>query len=296
MRTQNTFLVFGLAIVGWMLLMHFGPTMTVEISSWERPGWFFIAFVLFMLWSGELMYKTTHRFYAPGMATTMHQPNPLDSLNLPIVSSDMPLRYDSKNNILCTIDKDNRLRPITDEEQAKVVSKDTQFLIYSLGGTHIGPIEGGGKDNGYFVAPADLVHMWEGEKSQVWANVEYHVYCENPDETRGERPAWMLPSPILERLKRVKKFNENTPVYFGYFRWQDDDSVKERHRHLELRVGDLEMEVKKLRAERDTLLDASSRSAKVNLQLQSAYGGVSTNNTQDDEGRDWKKKLKGGDQ
>jgi len=296
MRTQHTLMIFGLGIVGWMILMAVTPTVVVEMSQWERPGWFFICLALFGLYSGELMYKVTHRFYAPGMSTTLSQPNPLDRIELPIVSSDLPLKFDSKTNTLCTITPEKTLRPLTQEEHDRVVTKETTFLIFPLGGTHFGPIEGGGKDNGYFVGPEDLFHTWEGERCQVWANVETKVYCEDPDETKGERPSWMLPAPVLERLKRHKKFNEHAPVYFGYFRWQDDDAVKERHRHLELRVGDLESEVKSLRNERNILLDASSRSAKVNLALQSTYGGINTNNSRDEEETsNWKNKLKGGD-
>lgn len=248
MRGQHFIILVVLAIMAWVVGMYFGPTVTMEVSPYERIGFIFIIMTIGMMYSIQQLIKYTHRFDAPNIKTTLSQPQPFDQVTLPIPSTGPKLNEKTG-------------QPVFDSDGSLIIEDKhtTTFNIYPLGGTHWGPVEGGGKDNGYFVAPDYLCSTWEGEVSSVRVNGLWNVYKEEPDEAKNEHSIDEVPKAIIDKVKRHRKYHPKAPVFVSYVQWQIPDELKVKDLKLVSRYEALEDENTELKKQIENITTSNTK-------------------------------------
>lgn len=183
MRDRYFYLIFAVVIILWGVALIAGPKRVVDEPVFLWPGIIIIGALIFAFAGYLTTFRLCHRWTAAGASGTLWNPEPHLSIKLANFPNSPGLR---------------------------------EFNLYKLNGNHYILSEGGGKDGGYAVVPADLDWIYPGSRCQrVW-NVAYRWFRENPDPSRGELDLKYLPGPIYNALKGIEGWHPKAPVLFGY--------------------------------------------------------------------------------
>lgn len=203
MRGWKLFVIFAVAIALWIASLAFGPTVVKEEGmTWDLGLEILLLFLT--IWLVDLYaYKYTHHIDWKGFNSTLYQPQPVDVVELPRVA-------DTK--------------------------RSTEFGLYLLGGTRVGPIKGGG-DKGVLFAAQDLIHIDKGDYVNVHVRSVPDLYRSNPLEREYEKPLSNLPRQMLEILETRGLAKSNIPVYVAWDPLKNDELepvVKEKMHYKNL--------------------------------------------------------------
>lgn len=177
-RGWRLFPLLGIGIFLWLFMMAILPTVDSRQSPLLIPGFLFVSLIFVGVLSTQIIFSKSPRAITAGANFTLSNSEPLKKVKV----------ADFKNS------------PGLEE-----------YNIYALNGTPIGPILGGGLE-GYSVIPSHLDYNALGQ--HFW-NVLWQVYRKTPNKRRGEKPLIFLPKPILESLRSIEGWKEESPVWFG---------------------------------------------------------------------------------
>jgi hypothetical protein len=178
MRGWQIYPLIILGFILWLIGMASLPTITTEESILLYPG----LIIFFMIFVAVIMTLTIY-LKAPRAITaaanfTLASTNPLKTIKVATFKNSPGLE---------------------------------EYNLYALNGTPIGPIPGGGKE-GHAVVPVPLDYDLMGQKA--W-NFNWEVYRRSPIKKRGEKPLAYLPKPIVDSLRALPTWHEDSPVWFG---------------------------------------------------------------------------------
>jgi hypothetical protein len=177
-RGWRTYILIVIYTIVWIILMEVLPKYESKSSPLIFPGLIILAFLIAVrITSLELENKAPNVIGA-GIKFTLATPNPLLTLKMP-------------------------------ELVNATAFKDYNF--YALNGI---PLAGmaGGKLEGHSIIPSYLDIDIAG---QHLFNFVWTVYRKTPNLARGEKPLDNIPTPLLDALRTLETWDEESPVFFG---------------------------------------------------------------------------------
>lgn len=196
-RGWRTYALILVYIVIWIIVMAVLPSVPTEMSPLFYPGLIILGFLLMIRMVDLELQNKAPVAVGAGVKFTLATPNPLLEVSMPEMKNAPALK---------------------------------EYNFYALNGI---PLAGmpGGKLEGHAIIPKWLDIDFAG---QHFFNIIWTVYRKTPNVARGEKPIINVPSPLLDLLKTLDTWDEESPVFFGRIPYLDIQEYPVEIKNLDL--------------------------------------------------------------